>query len=173
MPLDFTIYGTLAEADSYFAKRLHEYAWTSASATNRERALYGARLILDTLNYKGHKATVHALLLANPRATNEEIRAAEATQALEFPRGLDTVVPPNIRLASYEIAYALLDGKDPEAELEKLGVVSQGFGPVRTTYSRNQVPIEHIINGIPSPKAWNWIKPFLRDDDAVKLARVS
>ena len=173
MALDLTFYGTIEEAEEYFAMRLHEYAWTSASSTDKTRALYAARQVIDALNYKGNKHTVYALLLANPLATGEEIRAAEAAQALEFPRGADTEIPEAIRLASYEIAHCLLDGKDPDAELEQLGIVSQSFGQVRTTYERGTVPIEHVINGIPSPKAWHWIKPFLRDDDAIKLARVS
>jgi len=34
--VNLTYYGTLDEADSYFAKRLHEVAWTAASALDRE-----------------------------------------------------------------------------------------------------------------------------------------
>jgi hypothetical protein len=130
-------------------------------------------LIIDALNFKGYKNTVYELLMASPNASNEEIYEAEAAQPLEFPRGSDTEVPGVIRMASYEIAYALLDGKDPEMELETLGIVSQGYASVRTSYNRNQVPIDHIINGIPSPQAWRWIMPFLRDDDQLILARVS
>lgn len=153
MALDLTYYGTLEEAKEYFAMRLHERAWTVASDTDRERALYAARQVIDSLNYRGSKT--------------------DATQALEFPRDGETEIPEAIRLASYEIAHCLLDGKDPELELENLGITSQTFGPVKTVYERNAVPIEHIINGIPSPRAWHWLRPFLRDDDAIKLARVS
>ena len=113
------------------------------------------------------------LLQANPSASDGDIRQAEASQPLEFPRGADTEVPEAIRMASYEIAHSLLDGKDPEMELENLGIVSQGFGSVRTAYNRSQVPIEHIINGIPSAAAWRLLKPFLRDDEAIKLSRIS
>ena len=49
-----------------------------------------------------------------------------------------------IRCACYEIGHSLLDGKDPEMELENLGVISQGYGSVRTTYSRTHV-VEHIV----------------------------
>ena len=52
---------------------------------------------------------------------------AEGSQELEFPRGADTEVPEAIRRACYEIAHTLLDGKDPELELENLGIVSQGY----------------------------------------------
>lgn len=173
MALNLTHYGTLAEANDYFENRLHERAWSGASIQDRPRALIAATIIIDTLNFKGNKNTVHELLEANPDATIEQIRAQEAAQALEFPRGADTEVPEAIRLACYEIAHSLLDGKDPELELENLGVSSLGYESVRTTYNRNQVPIEHLINGVPNASAWRLIRPFLRDEDAVKLSRVA
>ena len=166
-------YGDVSEADEYFAMRLHERAWLIASVATKPKALWAASLIVDALNFKGVKHTVYTLLQANPSASAENIRQAEAAQPLEFPRGADTEVPQAIRIASYEIAHALLDGKDPEMELENLGITSQGFGSVRTAYNRSQVPIEHIINGIPSAAAWRLLKPFLRDDEAIKLSRIS
>jgi hypothetical protein len=155
MSITTTIYGSLAEANEYFDLRLHEKAWSNATPADRSKALWASTVIIDALNYKGNKSTVYA------------------AQDLEFPRGADTVVPEPIRLASYEIAYALLDGKDPELELENLGIISQSYAAVRTSYSRNQVPIEHIINGIPSSQAWRWLRPFLREDDAIVIARIS
>lgn len=166
-------YGTVAEANSYFGARLHEHAWTGASPINRPRALRAATVIIDTLNFKGCKHSVHTLLSDPSRATREEVRQAEASQALEFPRGDDVEVPEAIRLATYEIGHSLLDGKDPEVELENLGIVSQGYASVRTTYSRTHVPIEHIVNGVPNALAWRYLRPFLRDDDAIRLSRVS
>lgn len=171
--MNFDYYGTLQEANEYFDNRLHESAWYGARPADRPKALIAATKILDTLSYKGNKHTVQELLDANPNATSDEIREQEAAQPLEFPRGSDTEVPDAIRLACYEIAHSLLDGKDPEIELENLGIVSQGYESVRTTFSRNQVPIEHIINGVPNALAWRLVRPFLRDDDAIKLARVS
>lgn len=173
MAITTSYYGNLLEADEYFALRLRERAWTSADPTDRPKALWAASVIIDALNFKGYKSTVYTLLTATPTATDEEIRTAEAAQDLEFPRGADTVVPEAIRRATYEIAHELLDGRDPELELENLGIISQSYAAVRTSYSRNQVPIEHIINGIPSSQVWRWIKPFLREDDAIILARIS
>jgi len=173
MAVNFAYYGTLDEADSYFAKRLHEVAWSAASALDREKALIAARGIIDALNYKGNKNSVYTLLQANPSATQDAIRAAEATQPLEFPRGADTVVPEALRVASYEIAYALLDGKDPELELENLAVNAMGYGAVKTSYERSQLPIEHVVNLVPSSVAWRLLRPFLRDSDALKLLRLS
>jgi len=182
MALNFDYYGKqegdtpaerVAEATAYFAQRLHETAWSSASDDDREKALIAATQIIDGLNFKGCKHSVYTLLDANSAADASDIQAAEASQALEFPRGADTEAPEAIRRACYEIAYALLDGKDPELELENLSVESMGYGQVRTGYSRNQVPIEHIINMVPSSVAWRLLRPFLRDGDAVKLSRVS
>jgi len=163
----------LAEATEYFANRLHEIAWSEASDADREKALIAARGIIDALNYKGYKAPVYTLLQGNPSATLDDIRAAEAGQPLEFPRGADTEVPESIRIAGYEIGYALLDGKDPELELENLAVTAMGYGAVKTSYARAQLPIEHVINLVPSSVAWRLLKPFLRDSDALKLSRLS
>lgn len=173
MTISYSYYGTLQEAYDYFDHRLHETAWTGADVADRPKALWAATQIIDTLNYKGRKATVYQLLQSNPNATEEEIRVAEASQALEFPRGADTEVPEAIIRACYEIAHSLLDGKDPELELENLGVISQGYSSVRTTYQRSQVPIEHLINGIPNALAWRLLRPFLRDGDALKITRIS
>ena len=90
---------------------------------------------------------------------------------MEFPRGTDTVFPTDIKIASYEIAFALIDGVDPERELEDLGVISQGYSSVRTTYDRSFSP-EHTLAGVPSSVAWRYLKPFLRDDSAVRINRV-
>lgn len=166
-------YGTLQEAENYFAGRLHETAWTGAAVADRPKALRAATRIIDALNFKGNKHTVHELLEANEDAMLDEIRVQEAAQALEFPRGADTEVPEAIRRASYEIAHSLLDGKDPELELENLAIVSSGLSSVRTTYNRSQAPTQHLINLVPNAFAWNLLRPFLRDDDAIKLMRVS
>lgn len=168
-----THYGTLVEANEYFENRLHERAWSSAAPQDRPKALLAATRIIDTLNFKGRKHSVHVLLCDDPDASTDEIYQQEAAQPLEFPRGKDTETPEAIRLACYEIAYSLLDGKDPEIELENLGVSSQGYESVRTTFNRSMVPIEHLVNGVPNAMAWRLIRPFLRDEDAVKLSRIS
>lgn len=178
-------YGTVAGATDYFANRLHEHAWTQAQPVDRPKALIFATRIIDTLNFKGNKASIQSLLTANSCdsdiadaiddgcVTVAQVQAASLTQNLVFPRGTDTVVPDTIICAGYEIAHSLLDDKDPEIELENLGVISHGYASVRTTYSRSQIPIEHLINYVPNALAWRWLKPFLRDEDAIILRRVN
>jgi len=152
MALSVEYYGTIHEADTYFAQRLHERTWSQSKAVDREKVLWAAMLIIDALNYKGDK---HSEL-----------------QFLEFPRDADTEVPEEIRVATYEIAHSLLDGKDPDIELEALGIKSYGFQGEATSHNREQVPIEHIINGVPSEQAWRLLRPYLREDDAIVLSRI-
>jgi hypothetical protein len=186
MAINEDAYGNVAEATDYFATRLHEHAWTGAIPTDRPKALIAATRIIDYLNFKGEKAAVCTLLtdnacnaidassaLAEGCVTKAELQAASLSQPLEFPRGTDTEVPEDIRRACYEIAHSLLDNKDPELELENLGITSHGFASVRTSYSRSHIPIEHLINMVPNAMAWRILKPFINDDDAVKLRRVS
>jgi hypothetical protein len=180
----FQTYGDIYKAADYFDSRLHEHAWTNAPATDRPKALLAATRLIDSLNFKGQKHTIHVIVVASGyehledalevgAVTMDEVQTASLAQELEFPRGDDTSVPTIIEYACYEAAHSLLDDKDPEIELENLGVISQKYGSVGTTYSRNQVPIEHLINLMPSALAWRWLKPFLRDEDAVKLRRIS
>ncbi len=165
-------YATIQEAEDYFDERLHDSAWRVASASEKPKSLLAATRIIDTLSYKGYKNAVYTLLQNDPEATQEEIRAAEASQALEFPRGADTDVPQQIQWACFEIAYSLLDGVDPDIELENMSIRNHGIGSVRTSFNRNQEPLEHFMNGVPSATAWKYLRPFLRDDDHIRLVRV-
>lgn len=172
----YSYYGTLSEANTYFSHRLHEEAWSDATAADREKALIKATQIIDALNFKGMKAAVAAYYDEDGNLIDgydeEDLREANLSQELEFPRGTDTVVPDAIKFACWEVTHALLDGVDPDLELENLGVVSQGLASVRTTYNRNHTQIEHVTNGIPSAAAWRYLRPFLRDGDAIKFSRV-
>jgi len=178
MALNVTFYGTLVEAAEYFSQRLHEWAWTAALVSDREKALIAARRLIDGLAFKGYKATVYVVMLAHEDEVIDddiraEIKAAEIAQLNEFPRGPDTEIPEDIRIAQYELAHSLLDNKDPELELEILAVTSATYGGVKTMYQREQLPLEHLINLIPNAVAWRRLRPYLRDGDTIKLSRVS
>jgi len=171
----YSFYGTISEANEYFMHRLHESAWSDSSPDDRRKALIRATALIDRLNFKGEKAAVYALMHADGterRPTPAERREAEVSQELEFPRGTDTEVPQEIKIACWELSHALLDGIDPDLEIDNLGVVSQGIVSVRTTYSREQTQNEHILHGIVSASAWRYLRPFLRDGGIIKLSRV-
>lgn len=176
--MDYTYYGEYSEAVTYFSNRLHTDAWDYATESEREKALIEATKIVDSLNYKGWKASVYAVLYdsdgdaVSPLPTAEEIKDAYDSQIREFPRNTDTTVPDAILMAVWEISYQLLDGVDVDLELENLDVTSQGIASVRTTYDRRHVSIEHLYNGVPSLKAWRFLYPYLRDVKHIKISRV-
>ena len=165
-------YGTITEANAYFATKLHTSIWDNSNNIDRQKALYQATRIIDRLNFRGNKTTVYDILLADEDAEDVDIRDAELSQELEFPRDGDTVIPLDIQIACFEIAFNLLDGVDPDIELENLGIESVSYAGVKTGYYRNQEAVEHLTNGIPSATAWRYLLPFLRDSRSVKLTKI-
>ena len=148
----YGFYGTLLRAENYFARRLNTGPWDDALVADRESALVMAARAIDKLNFAGDKAIL--------------------TQALQFPRGDDTVVPVEIDQAGYEIALSFLDEYDIEQESQTIGVLTEAYSGVRTTYDADYVP-EHTIAGIPSIEAWRLLMPFLRDERVLRVSRVS
>lgn len=145
-------YATMSEANAYFATRLHSGRWGATNLTDRTSALIMAARAIDRLNFNGDKTS--------------------DVQPNEFPRDGDTVVPVDIKIASYEIAYALLDGVDTEAEISNLNVTSEGYSSVRSTYDR-VLAQQHLAAGIPSMAAWRYLVPYFRDTSSIKISRVS
>lgn len=169
-------YGTLSEANAYFANRLHATAWTTALASDKPKALAQACQIIDNLNYRGVKNSLYLImydsdgeLLDTPAQAAKD--AANAAQELEFPRGRDTAVPEPIKYAQWDIAYALLDGFDPDAALEGMRVTAQTYSSVRTTYADGDASNEYLLYGIPTGTAWRWLKPYLCDGRIIRLRR--
>lgn len=145
-------YQTIAEAQIYMDTRLHVEAWEEASDADKDKALIMATRIIDGFNYLGDKS-------------NED-------QENQFPRGGDAEVPEAIKQACAEIALRLLEEIDPDMEIQNSGMQSSAFASVKITYNREFVP-EHQVNGVPSPIAWNLIKPYLRDVNGIAMNRVS
>jgi len=174
-------YGTLNEANAYFAQRLYADAWDSASGAQRENALIQATRLIDGLNYKGVKSTVYDIMydsdgtryISTDAPTEDEIIVADRAQELEFPRGKDTEVPDQIEWACYETAYALLEGFDPDTALESLRVIRQSYSAVGTTYANDDLSMEHLLYGIPTGTVWRWLVPYLVDNRSVRLRRVN
>jgi hypothetical protein len=144
-------YADIEYADSYFMTRLNTAVWDDAVDADKTKALTMATEAIDRLNFLGCKY--------------------DAEQENQFPRDDDTVIPADIKKACCLIAFALLDGVDPEKEFENLFVSSNSFGGVRTTFDRPPVAA-HIAAGIPSYRAWTLMFPYLRDPANLKLRRV-
>jgi hypothetical protein len=150
--LVWNYYGTISRANAYFSKRLNTKAWDNAVYGDREAALIMATRAIDRLNFAGDKN--------------------DSTQDLQFPRGDDTEVPASVEYANYELALTFLDEVDMDQEIQTLGVLSETYSGMRTTYDADYVN-EHIRAGIPSIEAWEYLRPFLRDPTQVRISRVS
>jgi len=137
------------EAQVYFDGRLNTEAWDDTTDdTEKDKSLIMATRTIDRLNFSGQKAVT--------------------AQALQFPRGTDTLIPDDVKNATAEIALALLDGVNPELEFENVFMTSQGYGGIRSSFDRSTKPA-HIIAGIPSFVAWTFLKPYLLDTLNIEL----
>ena len=147
-------YLTLVEASTYFDEnRLHTDAWDCADPIDRNKALNMATRAMDRLNYHGEKA--------------------DSTQELQFPRLNDTAIPQDIQYACAEEALSLLDGKDPEAEREALGITETAIGPVKAKFDTQTARPINILHGIMSATAWSYLLPYLRDPLTMRMSRTS
>lgn len=174
-------YGTVNEGNAFFSARLHSYDWDNASVADRLAALVQATELIDQFDYVGQKYTVQAALDAieavngdsTTDANKEVLRLANLAQPLSFPRGSATTdVPVEIETACYLIAKALLSGRDPDVDLEALASRGVQYGDLKTQYARGGNTQEHLAHLIPSPQAWNLIRPFLRERNQFNLNRV-
>jgi hypothetical protein len=143
-------YVSIEVAQEYFDTRMIHESWTDATETDKLRAVITATRLIDRLNFAGAKAVT--------------------TQSLEFPRDSDTEIPESIEIACCELAYQLLDGRDPEFEYESYMGQSGSLGPVSVSSDPNIIP-EHIAHGIVSTLAWSYLKPFMRDPLALVMER--
>lgn len=155
-------YGTPQGGDVFMTRRVHSWDWTNATLAEKVRAITNASQLVDKFNFIGHKV--------------------ESDQFLQFPRQrtksdgtIITIhngqIPTPIIEAVYLIAEALLSGRNPEADFEGLITKVETFGPIRTEYERGRGPQEHLANLIPSPDAWQRIKPFLEINTGFDLNR--
>jgi len=141
------------EAQAYFDGRLNTDPWDDTTDdTTKDKSLIMATRVVDRLNFSGCKAV--------------------ATQELQFPRGVDVVIPMDIQNATAEIALALLDGVDPQLEFENVFMTSQGYGGVRSSFDRSVKPA-YLLAGVPSFTAWTYLQPYLYDPLNIELHRTS
>ena len=97
-------YSTLTDAIAYNNERPHSI-WSTVTTSNQEKFMLDATRAIDRLAFKGKKKAVYDLLVADPDATEAEIRAADDGQILQFPRDTQTVVPERIFFAHVNIFF--------------------------------------------------------------------
>lgn len=144
------IYGSVIDANDYFQFRMFTESWEEAPQKDRIASLAQATRIVDSLNYVGAKLS------------DEQFNA--------FPRTNMTTIPQEVIHACYEIALKLLEGFDPDIEVDNTAKVGQGYAGVRSTYARDFV-LEHISAGVPSQTAWKTLRKYLLDPNRVVIRR--
>lgn len=147
------MYGSVVGANRYWSEQLSGQKWSTYTLDLKQRALITATKILDDLNFAGSK-------------TDED-------QPLEWPRFDQTDVPQAIQEASYELAFALVKGIDPQKEYDEAFVKLRYFGKIRVDYEHGGLVPEYLVAGIPSLVTWNKLKPYLSRDISLKLRRES
>jgi hypothetical protein len=157
-------YITLTDANTYFAARLNSEAWEDASTADQQKALYTATRAIDNLRFTGIKSDLYNQLV---------LGQSFVAQPLEFPRNGSTVIPEGIKNACCECAVAFLDGVDPNQEIRRQRVQSQGFASVRQAFFDKQAPEPWVLAGIPSYTAWQFLLPYLADPRQISLIRTS
>jgi len=145
-------YILLPDADYYFSQRLNNESWFAESDSKRLRSLTTATGYIDRLNYHGTKTVTN--------------------QFLEFPRNGGTIIPEDIQIACCEIAYNLLDGRDPEFESEHTHLTQSNISSIRINKDVDNIPV-HILYNIPSSLAWAYLRPYLVDTHTLQLQRNS
>lgn len=144
------MYFTVQEAQEYYEQyRLIFDAWTDAGYREQEVALRSASEMIDNLPIVGTKAV--------------------AGQDHAFPRAGQSEVPVEIKRACAEIAYALLDGVDPEREYRELEVRSSRYANIHTSYSL--IRLQMSAYGIPSYTAWKYICKWVNTPQTINRSK--
>lgn len=150
------------DATVYFSNRLYADLWTSLITDTQQAALNDATAIINRFQYVGKKT--------DPNQINQWPRDHVSLHGMILA---NNVIPQQILVAQYEIAFALAKGIDPERELRALRVQSRGYSSVRTSYDTTNIPA-WTLAGIPSAVAWQLLSAFfdLSASTSVKLNRV-
>lgn len=144
-------YGSIADGNLFFSRRLDGSSWEQATNAKRRVALIQSTKLVDTLNFLGSQT--------------------DATQKLQFPRGGDTEVPQRVVEATYLIATKLLSGRyDPDLELSESRLTRSRFGS-GIEIEQDAIAHPHTMSGIPSIEAWRLLAPYLVNFTAIQLFR--
>lgn len=169
-------YGTLSEANNYFDNRLRSVAWKRAKKEDKKSALHEATQMIDRLNFVGIKTDpdqVHQF----PRGPSVKKSCQQILIGIplcgcnEIVRDANTEIPTDIKNACFEVAIKLIQGYDPDREADILMATNQTFNNVRTGYDRSFIP-DYMRAGIPSFRAWTYLRPYLRNPEEIDLVRV-
>lgn len=162
---DSNSYVTVAEADGYFAARLHADAWESASSEDKEKALLTACRHIEAARPRVNRRPYGYPEVADT-VDYDPLAPYSATQALSFPRLRDRdadgnlIIPQPVKDAQCEEALALL-ARGAEAErrraLQAQGVRTFSVDGLSESYQEGAAGSPLL-----SPEARSLLSPYLR-----------
>lgn len=136
------MYTTLEEADTYFQAVLRKDAWLDSNDEDRTTALLQAEGIVKNL----------------------------AVPLFEELETYNYTVPIDVKGAVAEIALRLLEGVDPEEELDAVQASRLTFDKVSRSNKAMEIPL-HILAGVPSYKAFTVLQQYIPNPTTVRLFR--
>ena len=142
-------YVTLASADTYFETTPESATWTDKTTDQKNRALISATRWIDALSFYGDRCT--------------------ETQALKWPRenytvdGIDlscTVIPAEIKTATYELARALANDTDAiTGSTGTTGLYDEvELGDLRVKYNKTSQAVGLVTNAF---DVYPWLQSYL------------
>lgn len=163
-------YLDVSTAQQFFDLRLNADAWNNATVQQQTAALYQATKIIDRLNYAGVRLVDYQTSVLGHATVSQVLEFPRVTIQTADPINNPPTTPEDILIACCLIALALLDGVDPEIELQNIGTLHQGFAALRETYDPTVIR-EAFRAGVPSVEAWGYLIPYLEDPRAIRLRR--
>ena len=154
------MYGSLADADIYFATYDLTETWDDYTDADKTKALNEATRQIDRLKFRGEKYQWSPTqTLQFPRMVYANCKTIYLD---EDPSTGDVVVPEKIEHATYIQAKYLLDtikGDDDTGDAHKAGITSVSIGSTSESYDAATSPI-NLTTGLVRD-AWEMIREFL------------
>ncbi len=148
------VWGTLAEADSFHANRLHNSEWTGATDAVKETALKWACTLLNKLEWMGRR-TDELQAQSQPRYSLVDYDGYSIDQ---------DVVYKDMKDASFEYAWLLIKG-DATAE-----AATTGFTKIKVAVIELEIDKTDKPKKIPS-SVMTYIKPWINNFGTLSVGK--
>jgi hypothetical protein len=154
---DADSYGTVAEANAYFASHWSEVkqlTWDALSTAQKERLLKTATNVIESLRFLDDYDGIAGI-----------ITKLDPLQRLSFPRNLEGIVPDEVKEAEFEQAVYLVNFDDSTISARMSGIykeeVRAGSVSVSNTYGANYRGGGGQATYV-APLAVDLLRPYLR-----------
>jgi hypothetical protein len=165
----FNCYATVAEADDYFATRLHTDDWDGAVTSTKEKALLWATRLLNSLRWKGvrYSGTQNMEFPRRGLSYYETTDIGSGIETVDLNLGIgyytkveitETGVPDFLREATCELSLFLI-GEDTTApsDLKDFSRIKIDVIDIQTNKSVSNVTGNSWFNGAVKDLVWRFM----------------